>query len=95
MSRYPAAYRDASARTAGLSTPVKSRPVPSLRVPRGLPKLPPAANLNAPLSTFATRVLPRLATRAIPYVGIAVTAYELYQWSKASTAPNLSNYTLL
>lgn len=95
MSRYPAAYRGNAARAhAGLSTP-SPRPLPQLRVPRGLPRIPVPANINTPLFPLE-KVFPRLLPRVLGPIGVALTAYEIYQAVRESTGhPDLSQYTQL
>ena len=89
MARYPAAYRSGahgpSARSAGgLSNPVSPRVTPYAPPTTGgarLPALPVAANDLGRLggSRFALG-FGRTLGRFIPGIGIALTAYELWQW---------------
>lgn len=112
MPRYPTAqYRGVPRPSAGLSTPVaRARPLPATWGPRSFPgpRVFPA-NDNVPgfgrggggrlppgWTRAAGRWLPRIAGRFIPGLGIALTAYELYQWwTDVPGGPDLSNYTMV
>lgn len=89
MSNYPLAFRPEPA-GGGLSntTPAKARPTPT-RSPVGRPAndnfrpFPLPANDNKPLRVPTSRL--GLVARRLPWIGIALTAYELYEWYTQST----------